>query len=229
MTRILQGGWCGEKQFLYIFHHIPQNPHSSLGRLPVKMSFRRFVKWPQFLDIGKIYQLTTRRKTMKLLSLKIMYHVSSLFVSFRQIFWISTGSSDERTSVQLLEDEPFAAFKPTVESLIADKDQNKQRAAAEFLAGILGGKVSYGILPEICWNSARFKALADWQTRCTMDMVHSSHNDYISSKHQNRYFNDLDVLFRSIFLLSWLLYTASAHWLCSTCFIIKTLVGCSLW
>lgn len=41
--------------------------------------------------------------------------------------------------VQLLEDEPFKAFKPTVEKLIADKDHNKQRAAAEFLAGVLGG------------------------------------------------------------------------------------------
>ncbi|KAF8168284.1 hypothetical protein B0H34DRAFT_792908 [Crassisporium funariophilum] len=40
---------------------------------------------------------------------------------------------------QLLEDEPFDAFRPTVEKLIADKDQNKQRAAAEFLAGVLGG------------------------------------------------------------------------------------------
>jgi len=41
--------------------------------------------------------------------------------------------------VQLLEDEPFEAFKPMVEKLIVDKDNNKQRAAAEFLAGVLGG------------------------------------------------------------------------------------------
>ncbi|EDR15426.1 uncharacterized protein LACBIDRAFT_301740 [Laccaria bicolor S238N-H82] len=40
---------------------------------------------------------------------------------------------------QLLEDEPFEAFKPVVEKLISDKDQNKQRAAAELLAGVLGG------------------------------------------------------------------------------------------
>jgi proteasome activator subunit 4 len=52
--------------------------------------------------------------------------------------------------VQLLDDEPFAAFKPTVESLIADKDHNKQRAAAEFLAGVLGGNVSYHIWREFC-------------------------------------------------------------------------------
>lgn len=41
--------------------------------------------------------------------------------------------------VQLLEDEPFEALRPQLEKLIADKDQNKQRAAAEFLAGIIGG------------------------------------------------------------------------------------------
>ena len=46
-------------------------------------------------------------------------------------------------AVQLLEDEPFEAFRPTVEKLIADKDQNKQRAAAEFLAGVLGGLFVY--------------------------------------------------------------------------------------
>ncbi|RXW16590.1 hypothetical protein EST38_g9267 [Candolleomyces aberdarensis] len=40
---------------------------------------------------------------------------------------------------QLLEDEPFEVLRPLVQKLIADKDQNKQRAAAELLAGILNG------------------------------------------------------------------------------------------
>ncbi|OBZ79723.1 Proteasome activator complex subunit 4 [Grifola frondosa] len=40
---------------------------------------------------------------------------------------------------QLLEDEPFEALRPTLEELIADSDKNKQRAAAEFLAGIFTG------------------------------------------------------------------------------------------
>ena len=111
------------------------------------MSFKRFVKLPQLLNIGKIYRLTTRKKIMKLISLKTMYHVSSLFVCFCQI---SESQLAHKTLVQLLEDEPFAAFKPTVEGLIADKDHNKQRAAAEFLAGILGGNVPYHILGEIC-------------------------------------------------------------------------------
>ncbi|EFI28576.1 membrane protein [Coprinopsis cinerea okayama7 len=39
-----------------------------------------------------------------------------------------------RIPVQILEDEPLEVFKPHVEKLIADKDQNKQRAAAELLA-----------------------------------------------------------------------------------------------
>lgn len=77
-----------------------------------------------------------------------MYHVSSLFVCFFSD--IIEYQLAHKTLVQLLEDEPFAAFKPVVESLIADKDHNKQRAAAEFLAGILGGNVSYHILQEIC-------------------------------------------------------------------------------
>lgn len=39
----------------------------------------------------------------------------------------------------MLGDAPFAVFKPVVEELLADKDQDKQRAAAELLAGIIGG------------------------------------------------------------------------------------------
>ncbi|KAL7285721.1 hypothetical protein ACG7TL_000826 [Trametes sanguinea] len=40
---------------------------------------------------------------------------------------------------QLLDDEPFDALKPIVEELMADKDKNKQRAAAEFIAGMIAG------------------------------------------------------------------------------------------
>lgn len=48
--------------------------------------------------------------------------------------------------VQLLEDDPFEAFKPIVEGLIAEKEQNKQRAAAELLAGVLGGKSFFRLM-----------------------------------------------------------------------------------
>lgn len=47
-----------------------------------------------------------------------------------------------RPAVQLLEDEPWEALKPVLEELIADKEQDKQRAAAEFLAGVLNGEFS---------------------------------------------------------------------------------------
>ena len=73
--------------------------------------------------------------------------VKSICVFLSDIFEFQLA---QKTLVQLLDDEPFAAFKPTVESLIADKDHNKQRAAAEFLAGILGGNVSYHIWRGIC-------------------------------------------------------------------------------
>ncbi len=42
-------------------------------------------------------------------------------------------------SVQIMEDEPFELLKPTLEGLLKDVDYNKQRAAAELLAGLLGG------------------------------------------------------------------------------------------
>jgi proteasome activator subunit 4 len=41
---------------------------------------------------------------------------------------------------QLLDDEPFEALKPTLDSLLSDKDKDKQRAAAELLAGVLNGQ-----------------------------------------------------------------------------------------
>ncbi|KAF9568562.1 hypothetical protein CPC08DRAFT_679680 [Agrocybe pediades] len=52
---------------------------------------------------------------------------------------IQDNVSCVKSIFQLVEDAPFEAFKPTVERLIADKDRDKQRAAAEFLAGVLGG------------------------------------------------------------------------------------------
>lgn len=53
-------------------------------------------------------------------------------------------------SVQLLDDEPFEVLKPIVEELLADKDKNKQRAAAEFLAGVISGKLHINSTP---WRS----------------------------------------------------------------------------
>ncbi|KAJ7456675.1 hypothetical protein FB451DRAFT_613190 [Mycena latifolia] len=40
---------------------------------------------------------------------------------------------------QLLEDAPFEALRPTLDTLITDKEPDKQRALAEFIAGVIGG------------------------------------------------------------------------------------------
>lgn len=69
-----------------------------------------------------------------------MCPASSQFVCYLYLSLIKLLSSP---AVQLLEDKPFHVFKPVVEKLIIDKDQNKQRAAAELLAGVLGGMMQY--------------------------------------------------------------------------------------
>jgi proteasome activator subunit 4 len=56
--------------------------------------------------------------------------------------------------VQLLEDEPFGPLQELIEELIAGTDQNKQRGAAEFLAGLLNGAKS--------WPTNSQQRLWDW-------------------------------------------------------------------
>lgn len=45
--------------------------------------------------------------------------------------------------VQILGDEPFEALRPIITDLLKKNDKNKQRGAAEFLAGVLGGRVLF--------------------------------------------------------------------------------------
>lgn len=44
--------------------------------------------------------------------------------------------------VETLQAEPMEALQPTLETLLADKDKNKQRGAAELLAGLICGMLS---------------------------------------------------------------------------------------
>jgi proteasome activator subunit 4 len=53
--------------------------------------------------------------------------------------WRTFGGSRLIISVEMLGYAPWKYLEPTVVNLLEDKDQNKQRAAAEFLAGVLGG------------------------------------------------------------------------------------------
>ncbi|KAG8998807.1 hypothetical protein FRB90_012229 [Tulasnella sp. 427] len=47
--------------------------------------------------------------------------------------------SNVKSLVQLVEEDIFPILKPVIEKLLSDKDQNKQRGAAELLAGLMGG------------------------------------------------------------------------------------------
>lgn len=74
---------------------------------------------------------------MKTWLLQTIYPQSSLTVSIVMVPWHTyTNHSD---AVQLLDDEPFHVLKPTIELLLDNKEKDKQRAAAELLAGVIGG------------------------------------------------------------------------------------------
>ncbi|KAH7104159.1 hypothetical protein BKA62DRAFT_635182 [Auriculariales sp. MPI-PUGE-AT-0066] len=78
---------------------------------------------------------------------------------------------------QVLEDECLSLVKPILGKLIADVDQNKQRAAAELLAGILGGSKHWPmrkqaelwdwitpLLPKILGSNVKTDTLNIWTT-----------------------------------------------------------------
>ncbi|KAF9472467.1 hypothetical protein BDN70DRAFT_886944 [Pholiota conissans] len=69
---------------------------------------------------------------------------------------IQDNVSCVKSIFQLLEDEPFKALRPVLDRLISDKDQDKQRAAAEFLAGVLGASKH--------WPTQKQDALWTWFT-----------------------------------------------------------------
>jgi proteasome activator subunit 4 len=127
----------------------------------------------------------------------------------------------------MLEDEPFGAFKPIVESLIADKDQNKQRAAAEFLAGILGGQLSIISCEKIVelqqgskhWPTDKQDALWTW----FIPHMTTIFRQNIKTDTLAIWASFLEVYF---YISNY--FIPALIDLCSTYFITKTLVGCSL-
>jgi proteasome activator subunit 4 len=50
------------------------------------------------------------------------------------------ATSSKSVVVQVLHAESFDVLKPTLETLLANKDKNQQRGAAELLAGIVCGE-----------------------------------------------------------------------------------------
>ncbi|KAJ7655130.1 hypothetical protein DFH06DRAFT_491600 [Mycena polygramma] len=54
---------------------------------------------------------------------------------------------------QVLEDEPFEALRPTLDALISDKEPDKQRALAEFIAGLIGGSKHWPLSKQhVLWQ-----------------------------------------------------------------------------
>lgn len=68
--------------------------------------------------------------------------------------WHSHIDADTRT-VQILGKEPYEVLKPKVDKLLTDSDKNKQRAAAELLAGILNGEFKKIQSAEGGWLAVR--------------------------------------------------------------------------
>ncbi|KAK1232607.1 Proteasome activator BLM10 [Marasmius sp. AFHP31] len=62
--------------------------------------------------------------------------------------------SNVKSIFQLLEDVPFEALRPKIESLLAEKEPDKQRAAAELIAGVIGGSKH--------WPLDKQKAFWEW-------------------------------------------------------------------
>lgn len=60
----------------------------------------------------------------------------------REVISHPTVFTDRTSIVQLLEDEPLEILRPFLEDLIKESEKNKQRAAAELLAGIISGALA---------------------------------------------------------------------------------------
>ncbi|KAH9947692.1 hypothetical protein B0H21DRAFT_737636 [Amylocystis lapponica] len=78
------------------------------------------------------------------------------------------NASCVKSIFQVLDDEPFNALEPTLDKLIKDNDKNKQRAAAEFISGVICGSKH--------WPTERQIKLWEWFTP-HMAIVFSQHGN----------------------------------------------------
>ncbi|KAL4243081.1 BLM10 family protein [Abortiporus biennis] len=82
--------------------------------------------------IAVIRQLVTKKSYWKKLSAQYALENSADVI-------IQDDISCVKSIFQLLGDEPFEALRPTLEALLSKNDKNKQRGAAEFVAGLISG------------------------------------------------------------------------------------------
>lgn len=67
---------------------------------------------------------------------------------------VQDNASCVKSIFQLLEDEPLEALRPSLEALLTESEKNKQRAAAELLAGIISGSKH--------WSTEKQVKFWDW-------------------------------------------------------------------
>jgi hypothetical protein len=78
-----------------------------------------------------------------------------------------------------------------LEDLLADKEQDKQRAAAELLAGVLNGQQVPLVETRFSYCSFRIETLADRYTKKIMGVVLTFDQEDIESEHQDRHAYDM--------------------------------------
>ncbi|KAJ4489583.1 hypothetical protein C8J55DRAFT_557490 [Lentinula edodes] len=86
---------------------------------------------------------------------------------------------------QLLEDEPLPAVKPILDELLKDKDVDKQRAAAEIAAGIIGGSKHWPLIKQKKlwqWFKPYFKVIFNQNLKSDTVGIWSSFLEYIFYK-----------------------------------------------
>ena len=102
------------------------------------LRFVPFGRWSGIRPSGKNSLFTIPRRTNPLSSPKTTFPRLNLFVSFGAI----PGAPLNFLPVQLLGDDPFDVCKATIEKYLTVADKDKQRGAAELLAGMLSGERS---------------------------------------------------------------------------------------
>ncbi|KAJ3811833.1 hypothetical protein F5876DRAFT_38753 [Lentinula aff. lateritia] len=86
---------------------------------------------------------------------------------------------------QLLEDEPLPAVKPILDELLKNKDADKQRAAAEIAAGIIGGSKHWPLIKQTKfwqWFKPYFEVIFRQNLKSDTVGIWSSFLEYIFYK-----------------------------------------------
>ncbi|KAJ4476693.1 hypothetical protein J3R30DRAFT_3704168 [Lentinula aciculospora] len=103
---------------------------------------------------------------------------------------------------QMLEDEPLPAVKPMLEGLLKDKDVDKQRAAAEITAGIIGGSKHWALIKQRKlweWLKPYFNVIFEQNLKSDTVGIWSSFLEYIFYKTDPRRVQPLtDYLFEFV-------------------------------